>query len=191
EPTYRASISLAQQDFTSECIQARNAGVEIFSVVADPNTVQRVAASCQRQNYEPQYLQPGATVDAETVSQPGLQNALVQAFMFPFAGVSTPAVNDFKKTWERYGGAKNPGPPATQGWAASKIFETAAKAAGDDLSRKTLVNQLYKFDDETFNGLTVPLSYGSKGTEDASCVFYLRGREGKWNAPNGNEPICW
>src|SRR5207248_9548597 len=71
-PVYSAQISLAQADFTPQCLQARQAGVELFAVAADANTVARAAASCSRQGYNPQYLDGSISIDAPTASRPGL-----------------------------------------------------------------------------------------------------------------------
>ena len=50
---YQAKTSLAQPDFTAQCLAARNAGAEIFHISLDTNSIQRVAASCARQGYRP------------------------------------------------------------------------------------------------------------------------------------------
>ena len=39
---YRTKISIAQPDFTAECLSARNAGVEVLVIVVDTNSVGRV-----------------------------------------------------------------------------------------------------------------------------------------------------
>lgn len=191
EPVYRAKISITQPDFTAECIQARNSGVEIFNVQADPRTLERVVASCRRQNFNPQYLQVGPAVSADTITKSGIDDVLVSQFTFPFAGLSTPAVNEFHAAWRKYGGDKAAGPAASQGWAAAKIFEKAAKGAGDDISSKSLLKQLYSFRKERFAGLTVPLTFTTKGTSDTQCVFYMKGERDKWVAPQGDKPVCW
>src|SRR5207253_1979065 len=45
---YRAQASIAQPDYTAECLAARNSGAEIAMVVLDGNSVSRFAASCAR-----------------------------------------------------------------------------------------------------------------------------------------------
>ncbi|MGP3983153.1 ABC transporter substrate-binding protein [Streptomyces sp. KR80] len=191
EPSYRAKISLTQPDYTAECIQARNAGVQLMLVTGDPNTVARVASSCRRQNFNPQFLQPSATVAADTAGKPGLSNVLATMAVFPFTGLGTPAFGEFSSAWKKYGGGRAPGPAAAQGWASAKVFEKAARAAGD-VSRAGLVKKLYTFRGERFGGLTVPLTYvAGKGTADTRCTFYMRGAGGRWTAPAGNRTVCW
>lgn len=190
-PRYRARISITQPDFTSECIQARNNGVELLFVAADPNTVGRVGSSCRRQNYQPQFVQVDGTVNAETVSKPGLEDMLMVSRVFPFTDLSTPAYREFEAAWSEYGGGQAPGPAAAMGWASAKVFEDAATAAGKDISRESLLDQLYRVKKDRFGGLTVPLTFSEDGTTAATCLFLMRGEGGRWTAPQGDTPQCF
>ncbi|WP_317496270.1 ABC transporter substrate-binding protein [Haloechinothrix sp. LS1_15] len=191
DPRYRARISLTQPDYTAECMQARNAGVELLMVTGDPGTVARVAASCQRQDYDPQFLQISSTVAADTVTEPGLGDVLVGMPVFPFAGLDTAAFEEFDTAWNRYGGEAAAGPAAALGWSAAAVFGAAAEAAGEEISRETVLETLRGVDGERFGGLTVPLTFGQAGTTDTSCVFTMRGSDGEWTAPGGDDPDCW
>ncbi|MFE4250223.1 ABC transporter substrate-binding protein [Streptomyces sp. NPDC056910] len=191
DPVYNAKISVTQPDFTAECIQARNAGVDLMLVTGDPNTVNRVASSCSRQNFTPQFLQPGATVDGATASKPGLKNVLAVTPTFPFTGSAAAGFGQFNAAWKKYGGGKAPGPAAAQGWASAKVFEKAARGAGE-ISRAGLVKELTTFRGQRFDGLTVPLTYvAGKGTTDTKCAFGMRGSGGKWTAMSGGKAFCW
>ncbi|MFD7446288.1 ABC transporter substrate-binding protein [Streptomyces sp. NPDC059909] len=191
DPVYRAKITVTQPDYTAECLQARNAGVELMMVTGDPNTVARVASSCRRQNFSPQFLQPSATVGADSASKPGLSNVLAAMAVFPFKGTSSPSIHEFDAAWKKYGGGKAPGPAAAQGWASAKVFEKAARGAGE-ISRAGLIKELYTFRGQRFGGLTVPLTYvAGKGTADTRCAFFMRGSGGGWTAPLGARPVCW
>ncbi|RVU23028.1 ABC transporter substrate-binding protein [Streptomyces antnestii] len=191
DPVYSAKISVTQPDFTAECIQARNAGVQLMLVAGDPNTVSRVASSCSRQNFSPQFLQPGATVDGATASKPGLKNVLAVTPVFPFKGSSAPGSAPFTSAWSRYGDGKAPGPAAAQGWASAKVFEKAARGAGE-ITRAGLIKELTTFRGQTFDGLTVPLTYvAGQGSKDTRCAFAMRGAGGGWMAMSGGKAFCW
>lgn len=191
DPVYRSRISVFQADFTAECIQARNAGVGLMMVIADPNTVDRVTASCRRQGFNPQYLQMSSTMRADFASNPSFENALVSMSVFPFAGLSTPAFREFDTAWQRYGDGNAPGPAAAQAWASAKLFEKAATAAGSDISRQSIVTQLRKLRDERLGGLTVPLNFDASGPADSPCTYYLRIASNGWTAPDGDKLTCW
>lgn len=189
DPRYQANISITQPDYTAECIQARNAGVELLSVMGDPNTWERVAASCHRQNYNPQFIE-NSVVSANLPSKPGFSDALSPQLVMPFAGVSSPVFREFEDAWRKYGSGVIEG-SASMGWAGAKIFEKAARTAESDISSVGLVRSLYTFKNERFGGMTVPLSYGPKGTSDSHCIFFMKAKGGRWTAPAGDRPLCW
>lgn len=191
EPVYRSRISVAQPDFTSECLQARNAGVQLFTVVGDPNTVARVAASCRRQNFNPQFLQGSATVTANTATQPGLSDVLAYMPTFPFAGLSTGPAKEFHTAYAKYGGGAEPGGAASLGWAAAKLFEQAARNAGADVSSAGILKGLHTIRNDRLGGLTVPLGFApGKPGSDAGCWFVMQAINGKWTAPQGDRLDC-
>jgi branched-chain amino acid transport system substrate-binding protein len=191
-PAYQATISITQPDFTGECIQAHNNNVSVFSVIADTATLGRVATSCSRQGFQPNYVEAGAIVNASSPSQTGLGNMLAEMAVFPFTGANTPAAGEFTAAWNRYAGGSAPGPSAAMGWASAKIFEAAAIKAGADLSSGGLLKQLYGFRNDTFGGLTVPLSYlPGQGTSDSRCTFVMQAQNGNWTAPGGGQPVCF
>lgn len=190
-PAYKARISIAQPDFTSECISARNAGVEIMSVLGDPNTVARVGASCKRQNYTPQFVQVGPTMASNTPSQPGLSNVIATGYAFPFAGLKTPATAEFHAAWKRYAGGSDPSGAASMAWAAGKLFEKAATKAGADISPAGLMKAMGTIKNDRLKGLTVPLTYTTgKPTPDFKCWFVMQAKNGKWTAPQGDRLDC-
>jgi branched-chain amino acid transport system substrate-binding protein len=191
DPRYRARISVFQADFTAECIQARNSGVKLLMVVADPGTVERVASSCRRQGLTPQYLQIASTLRADAVRKPGLSDVLAGMSVFPFDGLSTPAFREFDAAWARYGGGQAPGPAAAQGWASGKLFEKAVRTAGGDISRASIVTALRKLRGERLGGLTAPMTFGANGPTDVPCLYYMRGTGGRWTAPQGDKLVCW
>lgn len=191
DPVYRARISVFQADFTAECIQARNAGVELFMVIGDPNTVERVSSSCRRQNFNPQYLQMSSTMRPQFASNPSFENGLVSMSVFPFAGLRTPAFEEFDAAWQRFGDGNDPGPAAAQAWSSAKLFERAASSAGSEISRSSITTQLRKLRDERLGGLTVPLNYDASGVSDVPCTYFMRIAGGKWTAPEGDDLTCW
>jgi branched-chain amino acid transport system substrate-binding protein len=190
DPVYRAEISLAQPDYTSECIGARNAGATSLTVLGDANTLKRVAAACRRQNYHPTFVEPSATVSKDSPSVPGLGNVVAPMPTLPFTGLSTPAAREFEATLARYGGGE-PQPGSSVGWAAAKVFEKAARLAGRDISREGLLKALPKIRNDRMGGVTVPITYGAGGpTPDFKCWFVMKAANGKWIVPEGGRPSC-
>jgi len=48
---YNGSASLTAPDFTSQCLKAKQSGVQALLVVLDPNSVHRAAANCRNVGY--------------------------------------------------------------------------------------------------------------------------------------------
>jgi len=186
-PKYSAEVSLAQPDYTGECLQAKSAGVQILAVLLDPATTKRLMASCAQQGYKPQYLLTYSEEAIDTVNYaPDILSAQTQ---LPFTGLNTASYNAFLRVWNKYTN-KPPTPYAVTAWASAKIFERAAMDA-KELTPAGIIDALYKYRGERFGGYTIPMSYGPHGTTSAKCTFYLRGLNGKWTAPLADKPVCW
>lgn len=193
---YRKAISVAQVDFTAECQSARQSRVELFFVAADPATLQRVAQSCARQNFFPQYMNASMTWSHAALSTKGLENVVLSMPTFPFAGAgSNPAVEEFRTAVATLAGSISPGPGLSAGWAAGKLFElvaTHAAQADHEITSKGLIAALYALRNETLGGLTVPLNFGPSGAKNAPCYFTMRGDgTGRgYQTPDGVGPTC-
>src|SRR5438067_1474843 len=131
DPVFETDVSIGQPDFTAECLDARHAGVQIMSVVADVGTVGRVVTSCDRQNFHPQYIQGSGTMDAHLATLPGMSDALVQLNDFPWT-VSNTGVQEFRDAYKTYAPNDPLTPNASQGWASAIVFQHAAEHVGAD-----------------------------------------------------------
>jgi branched-chain amino acid transport system substrate-binding protein len=191
---YNASISLAQVDFTSNCQAAQNKHADLFVVIGDANTVSRFSQSCVRQSYRPQYVQPTITVIASTTSTPGLENVLVPSQIFAWAGMSSPAFQEFSQAMGTYAPSEKVGPASTYGWTAGKLFElaaTKAAAATRSLNPKSLSTAMHTVRGETLGGLTVTLDFTGPRPNNAPCGFIIQADgSGGWKLPEGPNPYC-
>jgi branched-chain amino acid transport system substrate-binding protein len=189
---YSAGTSLAQPDFTSECINARDRGADVLFMSTDPNSAIRIADNCARQGYRPAIV-AGPNTSPLANQNRGLENMLLALPTFPFVGKQTPAAAEFEDVFAAATGDV-PGPYAAEGWVAAKLFElaaTKAAAAAQSVSSKTLIDALYTVENETLGGLSVPLTFKrGGGVENASCYWAVRSTDGQWGALNGPEPIC-
>lgn len=190
DPVFEADVSIGQPDFTAECLNASRAGVEIMSVVADVGTVGRVVNSCDRQNFHPQYIQGSGTMDAHLATLPGMSDALVQLNDFPWT-VDSPAVAQFREAYKTYAPDDPLTPNASQGWASAIVFQHAAARVGAHPTSDQILQGLWSMHDETFGGLTPPLSFvENKAAPDAKCSFAMQVKDGKIEAPFGLKTVC-
>lgn len=193
QTVYSAQISIAQIDFTANCQAAQRAGVEIMAVLADPGTLGRFVRSCDRQGFRPQYLAVSISALPDTVDLPGLERVVLGVPTFPFAGASTPAIDEFLRAMDTFGNAE-PGAAESEGWVAAKLFELAANraaAASGSLTPATLIAALRTVQGETLSGLTVALDFTGPTPRNQGCAFTLQGDgAGGWLAPFGPDLQC-
>jgi branched-chain amino acid transport system substrate-binding protein len=191
QPVYNARSSLAQPDFTAECLNARNAGAEILTMVMDAATVQRVAASCVRQGYKPIFTEVAASSKTEHAADPNLSGGLIATLgLFLWTDGSTPATAEFQAAVKQYLG-KAPGAGHAAGWAAARVFEKAAAAIGEPATAAAVLDGLYSFNGETVGGLVMPLTF-TRGQNALRQICWATNyaEGGKWTAFDGGRISC-
>jgi branched-chain amino acid transport system substrate-binding protein len=196
EPAYRARISIAQPDYTAECLTAQRAGVEVLAVVADGATGRRVAVSCARQGYRPILSIAGPAVDERLTSRRDggpnevLEGTLGTVVTFPYVLADSPATEEFRSTMSRFGTGEPLSAAAAQGWVSAKLFERAARGA-EPLSSERILEGLWSLSAETLGGLTAPRTFTrEQKTPDVRCFFVMKLTGGAWTAPRGSELVC-
>jgi branched-chain amino acid transport system substrate-binding protein len=194
EVVYEGQASLAQPDFTAECISARNAGAEIIMPTFEAASMRRIAQSCDRQGYRPLYdLVPAIEEDFTEVAS--FENAVMAHYTFP-GTADDPRAQEFRDALERYQPDQAPIPVAASGWAAGVLFgQLAAAAFPPDATPATepLLDALWSTQNNNVNGLRGPLTYVRDQPGEATaprCIFTVQIRGGEFVAPNGMEPSC-
>lgn len=193
EVVYKAQISLAQPDFTSECLQARNQGAQAIIPTTDINSIVRIAQSCSRQGYQPRMVIWDANDAMTTV--PELDGTLVAGVAFPwFLYGGSPALEEYGAAVRRYAphllNGQNGG-WATTGWDAGKLLEFALKNVPDKPTTSTVFEGLWKAQGERLGGLTPPLTYTrDQPTPGLYCFYASTLKGGKWTADRGADPVC-
>jgi branched-chain amino acid transport system substrate-binding protein len=193
EPAYRARISIAQPDYTAECLTAQRAGVEVLAVVADGATARRVAVSCARQGYRPTLSIAGPAVDerlvgGETAST--LDGTLGTVATFPYVLHDTPATEEFHTAMARFGTGEPLSAAASQGWVSAKLFERAA-GGPELLTSERILAGLWGLTGETLGGITAPRTFVREGKNpDVRCFSVMKLTTTGWTAPRGSELIC-
>lgn len=198
---YRGQISLTQPDYTANCLQAKNKGVQVLYVLGDTNTEIRVAQSCARQGWNPIYELPEAEDSFGSVPQ--LNGALTVTSTFPwFLQSGSPGLQEYGQVLHTYAPnlASDGQGTQTWGWTSAKVFQDAAMAATahlkptDKVTSQEILNGLWSLRTDTLGGIDPgPLSRSfTKGrmAPDPFCVFVSRLESGRWIAPRGMTPLC-
>ena len=182
---YQAQASIAQPDFTAECLAARNAGVQAIHVNLDQTSIERFAAACNRQAYHPQYLMPTQGVAERLKDNPQLDGAISVSDVFPWFIEGTPAVDEFHAAMASFGGNVPPGLGPAEGWVSGKLFEVVAAGLAEPPSSAQILAGLWKVKDNTMGGLTAPLTFTeNQATQPYACGSLIMTSNGKWVAPD-------
>ena len=189
-----ASVSLLQVDYTAECQNAQKAGVQVLVLMMDAASILRIVRSCNRQGFHPAYALIGNAIGANTTQEPGFESAIILSLTFPFAGASSPAIDEYEQARQRYAPDRPSNGGMGSGWAAAKLFELIATRAAQmsgTISSESIAAAMQTVQNETVGGLTVPLTWGAHGSTGLPCIFAVQGDgHGGYITPAGVAPIC-
>ena len=189
EHVYRGRASLAQPDFTAECLSARNQNVEILAIGLDQNSVNRVTVACARQGYHPTYS-TNIIVDQHK-DNPELAGAVGETIVFPWFQSGTPATDEFQAAVRAYGGGLVLGVGTAAGWTAGKLLERVARTMSEPPTTEQLLEGLWAIKGDTLGGLTAPLTFiRDKPPPRVTCWFDLTIVQRAWISPDGFTLHC-
>jgi branched-chain amino acid transport system substrate-binding protein len=195
---YDAQVSLAQPDFTAQCLNAQRAGAQALMIVMDGGSLARIARDCGRQGYRPA-LWTGASVftDAQK-SNPDLEGIRAVAQTFPWMLSATPAQRAYQEALQRYDPHSPPAGTASMSWTSAELFRAAVEARGDRATRGPITTQLvldglYSLRDAVLGGLaprSLSFRRGADGHLGARCYWIVGISRGTWVANNGDRQMC-
>ena len=191
ERVYRGRSSLAQPDFTAECLAARNASAEVLLIILDQNSAGRISSSCTRQGYKPTYALIGQGLADNQKKDPNLSGAVASTVVFPYFQSGTAATDEFQQVRLSFGRDLTLGPGLAVGWTAGKLLERAGRSLPEPPSRAALLEGLWGISGDDLGGLTYPLSFTrGKPADPKSCWFNLAIRDSQWTSPDGAKLHC-
>jgi branched-chain amino acid transport system substrate-binding protein len=188
---YNVSASIAQPDFTSECLGAKAAGVNNFFVAMDPASLDRLTQDCANQGYYPHYSAGGLAMVPTVLSTPDTVGVLAAGSIFPFPVVA-PATAQFDQAVQQTtGGAPNSEFYASA-WVAGLILQAASKnLPANNPSASDVLNGLDQIKNDDFGGLTSPITYvQGQPTASPTCYFLIQVVKGGFSGPDGLNPQC-
>ena len=183
---YGGRASIAQPDFTAECLAAQNAGVQVLGLVFPDVTTRKVAASCARQGYRPVFTHLPPGVSDSYKDDPNLDGFVATSHVFPYFETGTPAVDEFHEAMTKYGQAAPKGVGPAIAWVSGKLFEKAAAHMPEPPTSEALLRGLWSIKDDDLDGLTMPLTFvEGRPAPQAACWFDLLIAHGAWTSPDG------
>jgi branched-chain amino acid transport system substrate-binding protein len=194
--SYSAKISSTASSYTAQCLGSKNAGAEGITVGAAGDVALRVAESCAAQGYKPVYVAEAGEMTTPWLAQSALNGSITAAQDVPWFDDSTPATQAMQAAITKYSPGLQTtasyGANATIGWAAGTVFATVAKTAGltPASSQTQIIAALDTVKNDTFGGITPPLTFTAGQGHQVACSFVAGISNGKWTEPIGLKTIC-
>jgi ABC-type branched-subunit amino acid transport system substrate-binding protein len=175
-----------------KCAATDKACPDYIIAALDPFSYHRLFDAMQAANWYPGVL--GAGLDKFNVQQSyGKELAKAHSlvpFLSPYDHQGNATVRQYLGTVQRYypGQFQALDIYTQHSWTAAMVFHEAAKRAGANLSRDTLVQSLNSL--QGFQtGWSVPLSYGPGAHDPNRCFTYISHVGGNWHT-EGNGWVC-
>jgi branched-chain amino acid transport system substrate-binding protein len=183
----QAQASLAQPDYTAECLAARNAGADIFFLAFDSQSYGRVAKSCSSVGYKPIFsLVPNVTNNVAGIKE--MEGAVITAIVKPWFDTSHPGIAAMHTAMKQYTPRAQSDNEAGLAWTSAVLFERAATGhLSATPTAQDVLNGLWSLKNETLGGLTYPITF-TKGQNAPvkSCWWVAMVRDGRFTSPTPN-----
>ena len=193
---YSAKVSSTASSYTAQCLGSKGAGANGVTVGAASDVALRVAENCAAQGYKPIWVSTAGEMTTPWLQQPAVNGAVGNTQEVPWFDNSIPATQAMQAAFAKYSPGLTTGAAfgatATIGWAAGTVFATVAKTASltPSSSQTDVIAALDTVKNDTFGGLTPPLTYTAGKAAQVPCSFVAGISNGKWTEPIGLKTVC-
>jgi branched-chain amino acid transport system substrate-binding protein len=196
---YSAPISLAQTDYTAQCLNARDAGVEVLGLAMDGASINRLVRSCAAVGYRPLLASSAALLTPEQA-----RDAVLRSFGLasatpnvPWLFTDQPGLREYHRVMARYAPNVTLDGGSVITWAAATLFVHAIEQVADEARTSPITSALVmkglgKIRHDTLGGVSGPITFtpGQSHATSNGCVFYMTLGTNGWTAPRGSKPVC-
>jgi branched-chain amino acid transport system substrate-binding protein len=188
---YDAQASLAQPDFTNECLQANTRGVQTLFLAMDPNSINRISHSCAAQGFHPHYSTASLGVGTILAGNTDLVGLSAPQATFPWMLSSGPA-SEYQEALKTYAPNLASTPTNSEVWVAGVLAQRAAKFLGAKPTSADFLKGLWDIKNDNLGGLAPPLTFTKgKPAPDFRCYFVVQmDKTAHWTAPQGMNTSC-
>lgn len=195
---YSSAVSLTQTDYTAQCQNAKNAGVEELIVAMEGSAMARLARSCLALKFTPLLVGAAFAINPKQAEDPQVRELGLAAINAnaPWFATDQPGLRTYQAALRTYAPQIVSSGITLQMYAAGKLLEAGvdllgAAARDKPLTSAAILAGLNRVRNETLGGLTAPLDFTVKDRSRSSGCVYLTvlGKQG-WTAPSGTKPLC-
>lgn len=193
------SVSLTQPSYLSQCSTAKAKGVQFILAHLDGASFIRAKRDCNQIGYDPLICNVAGAITPQLLTTEGTKGPDEVCFgvsSFPWWASETPMQKAFQDAIAKYA----PGTPTAYGssgvWAAGEILRSSSKFLSAKPTSAELLKGLYSVKEETFGGLTYPLTYAPNPSVQKPLPFFNCGyvavvtEQGKWDFSPGKNFYC-
>jgi ABC-type branched-subunit amino acid transport system substrate-binding protein len=181
---YRGQSSLLTVDFTSQCLAAKQAGVEVLALAFESTGIHRIAQSCASVGYKPMIVCTSVQSNLDFGEDRNLEGVVIAQPYLPWFLNDQPAIATFQAVLRQFAPGLQLDSASINGWAAAQLFSRAQKAfAADTVTSEGITEALATVRSDDLGGLTYPLSFSpGKPQETKRCGWIMKVRDGKFTS---------
>ena len=159
QTVYRGRPSLTTPDFTSICIDARNAGAEGILNGLDTASLNRLADSCARQGYFPVIGLADLLARPEIAQNPNADGGVVGTKQAPWFDSRVPGIKEFQQAFAKYAPGLSLNGTLAGGWFAARFLHAAGADLPANPTSQDFMTGVAKLNGTTLGGVTYPLRF--------------------------------
>jgi branched-chain amino acid transport system substrate-binding protein len=155
---YEAQVSLAQPDYTSEVLQAKNAGADVILTLVDSQSVVRIAQAAHRQGWNVQLA--GTYNLAQNLILQGakdLEGLILTQRTAPYQ--TSPKLTDYRDAMAQYQPGGATGDLGAGVFVVGKMLEKIAPQLPDKPGPADMLKALYSLHGEKLGGLLPGITF--------------------------------
>lgn len=179
---YEAETQATEPNYTSHVLQMRQLGVRFIYTVMEVNSISRLTKAMEQQGFQIDVPNYGPQVYSQVYLRVAGTSANGTLIYTPHALFEDrdrlPEMALFLDWMKRAAPNTEPDIFALSAWASGRLFEQAARAAGPNLTRASLLAELGKIDSFDSNGLIAEVGPASK--RGPICFVIAAVRNGGW-----------
>ncbi|HEY2834398.1 MAG TPA: ABC transporter substrate-binding protein, partial [Sporichthyaceae bacterium] len=121
-------VSITSPSYTTQCLDFKNAGVEVLAMTFDAASQNRLAKSCDQVGFHPNWAAYplGVGNEKQFLGSPLLGNTYVPLNTFPWMGNETPAEQYYQASVKKFNPGFTSGDAASLGWTAGALLVAAS-----------------------------------------------------------------
>jgi branched-chain amino acid transport system substrate-binding protein len=181
--------------YVAQCLALKQSGADTYQTPFETSAFLNFVDQCAAQGWHPVVVGQEAQNTGAWLKDPNFAKSGGSISSFPWFNTSVPAIATYNQVMQQYDPDALVNNPviATQAWAIMQVFAGAAKAAnlGPNATYAQLVSGLQTIKNDTFGGLTPPLTYANGGNLQPPTCGYIIKRDGSnWALLNNGQLLC-